>query len=93
MKERFLPVGTVVTLKGADKKIMIIGYLPLRKDGALYDYSACTFPEGILEIDKILMFNHDQIDKINHIGLENKEYTDFNNGILNEYGLNKKNNG
>ena len=32
MKEKFLPIGTVVLLKNGTKKIMITGYLPVSKD-------------------------------------------------------------
>ena len=28
MKEKYLPIGTVVTLNGGTKKVMIIGYCP-----------------------------------------------------------------
>ena len=29
MKEKYLPIGTVVTLQNAKKRIMIIGYCPV----------------------------------------------------------------
>ena len=71
---------------------MIIGYLPVKEDGIIYDYSACTFPEGILDTNRMLMFNHDKIEKINYIGLEDDEYNDYNNMIKEEYGFRKKEN-
>ena len=51
--EEVLPIGTVLILKKAKKRIMITGYLPkiTNEDGTTeeYDYSACLFPEGIIE--------------------------------------------
>lgn len=82
MREKYLPIGTVVTLKGATKEIMVIGYLPMVGDKKeVYDYSACTFPEGVLSSDKTLAFNHDQIEKINFVGLENDESKKFDETI------------
>lgn len=81
MKEKYLPIGTVVTLKDATKKIMIIGYLPMTKDNQMFDYSACTYPEGVITSDKTLAFNHSQIDKIDFIGLEGGEQMDFSNRL------------
>lgn len=81
MKEKYLPIGTVVTLKNATKRIMIIGYLPMTKDKQIFDYSACTYPEGVVTSDKTLAFNHSQIDKINFNGLEDNEYVEFTNKL------------
>ena len=54
---------------------------PMTKEKQVYDYSACMFPEGVLSSDKNLVFNHDQIQVINHMGLENEEYKLFNNKV------------
>lgn len=75
-EEKFLPVGTVCLLKDATKKVMINGYLVSDgKDGdTLYDYSAVLFPSG----NNIkLAFNHEQIDKIIHMGYNDDESTAF----------------
>ena len=85
MKEKFLPIGTVVLLKGGKKKIMITGYLPISKDNQskLYDYSACLFPEGVLSSDQTAVFNHEQIAKIIQEGYSNEETIKFV-GLLKE---------
>lgn len=78
--EKYLPIGTVVMLKEAKKRIMVIGYLPVsNKDGekVIYDYAACLYPEGIISSDKTLLFNHDQIDKIYFIGNNDEETKKF----------------
>ena len=49
MKEKFLPIGTVVLLKDATKKVMITSYLIFAKgdqeEKNMYDYGGCPYPE------------------------------------------------
>ena len=72
--EKYLPIGTVVMLKGGTKRVMIIGFCVTNgKDEEIYDYSGCLYPEGLLSTNEICMFNHDSIDSVFHIGLENDE--------------------
>ena len=74
MKEKYLTIGSVVTLKDATKKIMVIGYCPVEKEhNQMYDYSACLYPEGVIDSNRMLLFNHDQIATIHFIGLEDEE--------------------
>ena len=82
MKERFLPIGTVVLLKGGKKEIMITSdcIFPnnvqikngqeIKPEKKIYEYGACIYPEGILDSNTICAFNHDQIDKICYMGYE-----------------------
>jgi len=79
MRDKFLPVGSVVLLKNATKRIMVIGYCTVdnAKPDVVYDYSGVLFPEGSLSSDQTLLFNHDQIAKIDHIGLEDEEEKKF----------------
>lgn len=82
MKEKYLPIGSVVTLKDATKKIMVIGYCPVEKEhNQMYDYSACLYPEGVIDSNRILLFNHDQIAQIHFIGLEDEEQKQNNEQI------------
>ena len=49
MFERTLPIGSVVSLYGGEKRLMILGYVKyLQGDdsGKVYDYCGCTYPEG-----------------------------------------------
>ena len=72
--EKFLPAGTVVMLKGGTKRVMIMGFCPIETNKKeMYDYSGCLYPEGLLSSDQICLFNHDQIEKIYHLGLEEDE--------------------
>jgi hypothetical protein len=86
MKEKYLPLGTVVLLKGAKRNVMITSYLVFSgKDNSnkkLYDYGACPFPEGLLRNDLAIGFNHDDIAEIVYIGLENEEQRNFNQTLI-----------
>ena len=74
IKGKYLPIGTVVMLKGGTKRVMIIGFCVTNgKDKNVYDYSGCLYPEGLLSSDEICMFNHDLIESVFHMGLENDE--------------------
>ena len=79
-KEKFLPVGTVVMLDGGTKRIMINGFCAIdpEEPKKLYDYSGVLFPEGALSSDQALLFNHDQIKEVYHMGLEDDESRKFN---------------
>lgn len=78
IKEKYLPVGTVVLLKNGKKRVMITGFCvtPQGKDDA-YDYSGCLYPEGFLSSNQNCLFNHNQIDKVFHMGLIDEEEIKF----------------
>ena len=43
--EKFLPIGTVVLLKNATKKIMITGfYVKAEGQEQVFDYTGCIYP-------------------------------------------------
>lgn len=77
--EKYLPIGTVVMLKGGTKRAMITGFCSIGNEDQtkVYDYSGCIYPEGIISSNKTLLFNHEQIDKIYHIGLSDDEDKQF----------------
>jgi len=79
-KEKFLPIGSVVLLKGGSHKLMIIGYCSTHNvnDKKIYDYVGCFFPEGILGLDQSLIFNHSDIKDIYYVGYSDNESKDFN---------------
>ena len=81
MKDKLLPIGTVVLLKGGTKKLMITGYSSKDPDsGKIFDYNSCIFPEGIME-EVYSLFNHNQIEEIFYKGLENDESKDYVNKV------------
>jgi len=73
MKE-YLPLGSIVLLKDGEKSIMIYGRKQLHvSSGEEFDYVACLFPEGNISEEFTYLFNHDQIEKVIHIGYTDDE--------------------
>lgn len=85
MKNKFLPIGTVVLLEGGTKEVMITSYLitPKGTEKSIYDYGGCTFPEGVIKSEYAVGFNHGQIKEIVHMGHTNEAQKKLNT-ILNE---------
>ena len=83
IKEKYLPLGTVVRLKDATKCIMIVGFCTAVAEDPenIRDYAGCLFPEGVLSSDMNLVFDHNQIEEIIYIGLDNDEHNLFNSRL------------
>lgn len=79
MKEKYLPIGTVVLLKGGKKRAMITGFCSVAQENQdkIYDYSGCVYPEGYLSSNQVCLFDHEQIEKIFFIGFEDEEEKSF----------------
>lgn len=77
--EKVLPIGSVVLLKEAQKRLMIIGYqrTASKDDGHIYDYCACPYPEGFISQAETFLFDHTQIDRVIAIGFQNEEEVSF----------------
>ena len=92
MKEKYLPIGSVVLLTNGTKNVMITGYLPIdtEDDNKMYDYTGCLFPEGVIIDSETLAFNHDQIQQIVYEGLNNEESAAFINTIKNIANMNNQ---
>ena len=86
MKEKFLPIGTVCTIKGNNQKVMITGYLSIEYSEKikLCDYSGCNYPEGLMVRNSLCSFNHQDIISIDHLGYESDEYSRFNKTLLSQ---------
>lgn len=79
MKDKYLPIGSVVLLNGGIKKIMITGYFcsPADRKDLLFDYRGCPFPEGIIDSRGVALFNNNDIREIVHTGYKNDESINF----------------
>lgn len=75
----FLPIGSVVLLKNAIKKLVIIGIKPTVVDAkpVEYDYVGVLFPEGYLGGDSNFLFNHEDINDVIFYGYNNPERENF----------------
>lgn len=75
--DNLLPVGSVVFLKDAIKKLMVIGIKPGNEEGKFFDYIGVMYPEGYINKDILFLFNHEDIVDIVYRGYENPEHTQF----------------
>lgn len=72
----FLPLGSVVLLKGGMQKILIIARALIVRNGTeeyFFDYGGVTYPEGLVG-DQMAYFNTDKINKVVYEG-----YSDIDN--------------
>lgn len=83
--EKYLPVGTVVMLKGGKKRAMITGFCSISDEdkSKLFDYSGCLYPEGVISSNQTLLFDHEQIEKVYHLGLVDEEEKQFKEKLNN----------
>ncbi len=73
-----LPIGSVVLLKGGQKRLMIVGRIQTDvATGTTYDYSGCYYPEGMINSKELFMFNNDNIQKLFFIGFQDEEEIEF----------------
>ena len=99
--DKFLPIGTVVLLRGGKEEVMITSYCIFPnntelKDGKevkaqkkIYEYGGCIYPEGLMASNQTCMFDHSQIEKIFFKGLVDEEETEFKaklNGLIEQFG-------
>ncbi|OUN99638.1 hypothetical protein B5F98_00200 [Pseudoflavonifractor sp. An44] len=69
-----LPVGSVVLLKDATKKLMIIGIMQVKpEENKVYDYLGVPYPEGYVGSDNNFLFNHTNINDVIFTGYTNPE--------------------
>ena len=86
IEQKFLPIGTVVLLKGADKKIMITGFGILDDvEHKIYEYMGCLYPEGFISVENNLVFDHEQIAEICALGFSNEEDKEFRKKFREHY--------
>lgn len=87
LRKKYLPVGSVVLLKDSQKRIMIVGVKQKQADSdKVWDYSACLYPEGLLDPDKLYLFDTEQIARLYFIGLQDGEGLAFLNWLSQQDG-------
>lgn len=83
---KLLPIGSIVLLKESNKKIMIYGRLQKSfQSGKLYDYIACCYPEGNIDPNKSILFNHEDIECVYFIGFQDKEEIEYGKLVDEKY--------
>lgn len=74
-EKTFLPLGSIVILKGALKKLMIVNRANVAEN-KYFDYAAILYPEGMLDENKAY-FNGEDILKV-----VSKGYTDDDDTLM-----------
>lgn len=75
-----MPVGSVVKLKEATKRIVVIGILQQNLDGdehKEYDYIGVPYPEGYLGAESMILFQQDDIEGVFSLGYSDVERQAF----------------
>lgn len=65
-EKEFLPLGSVVIVKGTVKKLMITAravFVDVKGEATYFDYGACTYPEGVLS-DNMFYFQNKDIAEV-----------------------------
>ena len=84
--KELLPIGSVVRLKEAKKKLMIFGVKQMdSSEQKEYDYIGVIYPEGNLGTKFQVVFNHDSISEIVFRGYENLERDIFISNLSEYY--------
>ena len=91
IESKFLPIGTVVLLKGGKRELMITSYCIMPSGdvydkngkvdvtGQVFDYGACFYPEGIVTSDQLFACNHEQIERVCYMGYKTQQQIDVSN--------------
>ena len=68
---KYYPIGTVVVLKQGTWPLMIYGrqQVPKKNADTLYDYVGCLYPQGYIDKEYIVFFQHEDIDKMLYNGM------------------------
>ena len=79
MINKYLPIGTVVLLKNAKKRIMITGFAckSPENENKTFDYCGCLYPEGLISSNQNMLFDHNQIETVFFIGYNDEEAKQF----------------
>lgn len=68
------PIGTIVKLSiDEDMLFMISGYLVKQGDNKTHDYFAVPFPLGLIKENQYIIFNHECITDVVHVGYCDEE--------------------
>lgn len=87
MYENLLPIGSIVKLEGAEKKVMVCGRIAVEaSDNEVFDYIGCVYPIGIASEDEYVFFNREAIERTLFIGFQDEEELIFRSEILAQLG-------
>ncbi len=83
MDRDILPLGSVITLKKGQQRLMIVGrFQEERSSGQLFEYSAVLWPVGMISSNQVYLFNGDDIDRVYFLGLQDSQEFTFRHDLL-----------
>lgn len=90
--KNLLPIGSVVLLKDATKKLMIIGILQINPsdNNKMHDYLGVLYPEGFIGEKNNFLFDHEDINDVIFAGYQNPEREVFIKAIGTLYDQQQK---
>ena len=76
---KYYPIGTVVVLKEGTWPLMIYARQQMTKKNSntVYDYVGCLYPQGYVDKNYIVFFQHEDIDKVLHQGMTSAAETEM----------------
>ena len=77
-----LPLGTVISLKNSNEKLIISGWIQFLEEDKVYDYSGVEYPKGFVSDEDGKLFNEEDIDKVYFYGYEDNEGIEYRNKVI-----------
>ena len=76
---KYYPIGTVVVLKEGTWPLMIYGRQQVqpKNPDIIYDYVGCPYPQGYMDKNYIVFFQHEDIEEILHKGMDSSAEYDM----------------
>ena len=88
LSKDLLPVGTIVNIRFSTTKYMILGYFTIDgNSGKRYDYSAVSFPQGLVDLDDAVAFDRSYVKSVARMGYISDEYKEYTKDLLEEVRL------
>lgn len=81
---KYYSIGTVVVLKEGTWPLMIYGRQQTRPKSpdVIYDYVGCLYPQGYIDKGYIVFFQHEDIEKVLHNGMDSLAEYDMKKLLL-----------
>ena len=81
--EKYMPIGSVLKLKDKIGNFMIIGF-KYKINDVEFDYLGIKYPEGVNKDINPIVFNHEEIEKIFHVGMTSNIQRKYNQELHGE---------
>ena len=87
MYKDLLPIGSVVLLKGGQRRLMITGrILSDASMKEIYDYVGVIYPVGNTGDENQYFFNRENIERVFFMGFQDEEELAFQSEVLGKLG-------